>query len=82
MRWWGPGGPVTLSNPKDPDFYLLLVRNYQKGVAAVLSESALDQQGPKWSQRPFWSKWPPSELDLISIHDHFGRQNGLGFWHS
>ena len=33
-------------------------------MAAVLSESVLDQNGPKWSKRPFWSKRPYSELDL------------------
>ena len=45
------------------------------GVAVVLSESVLDQNGPKWSKRPFWSKWPYSELDF-SIREtkmvHFG----------
>ena len=35
-----------------------------QGMAAVLSESKMVQNGPKWSKRPFWSKWPYSELDL------------------
>ena len=33
-------------------------------MAAVLSESVLDQNGPKWSKRLFWSKWPYSEQDF------------------
>ena len=44
-------------------------------MAAVLSESVLDQNGPKWSKRPFWSKWPSSELDF-SIRETKMDQNG------
>ena len=33
-------------------------------MTAVLSESVLDQYGPKWSKRPFWSKCPYSEPDF------------------
>ena len=36
------------------------------------------QNGPKWSKRPFWSKWPYSELDF-SIHEAKLDQNGP-FW--
>ena len=44
----------------------------------------LDQNGPKWSKRPFWSKCPYSELDF-SIHDgpkwsilvHFGLKRSI-----
>ena len=34
--------------------------------------------GPKWSKRPFWSKWPYSELDF-SIRETKMDQNGP-FW--
>ena len=44
----------------------------------MLSESVLDQNGPKGSKRPFWSKWPYSELDL-SIRETKMDQNGP-FW--
>ena len=47
-------------------------------MAAVLSESVLDQNGPKWSKRPFWSKWPYSELDF-GIRETKMDQNGP-FW--
>ena len=49
-----------------------------QGLAAILSESALDQNGPKWSNRPFWSKWPYSEVDF-SICEAKMDQNGP-FW--
>ena len=53
-------------------------------MAAVLSESVLDQNGPTWSKRPFWSKWPYSELDF-SIREtkmdqmlvHFGLKRSI-----
>ena len=45
---------------------------------AFLSESVLDQNGPKWSKRPFWSKLPYSELDF-SIRETKMDQNGP-FW--
>ena len=47
-------------------------------MAAVLSESVLDQNGPKGSKRPFWSKWPYSQLDF-SIRETKVDQNGP-FW--
>ena len=47
-------------------------------MAAVLSESVLDQNGPKWCKRPFWPKCPYSELDF-SIRETKMDQNGP-FW--
>ena len=47
-------------------------------MAAVLSESVLDQNGPKWSKRPFWSKSPYPEPDF-SIRKTKMDQNGP-FW--
>ena len=38
-------------------------------------KSVLDQNGPKWPKRPFWSKSPYSELDL-NIHETKMDQNG------
>ena len=46
--------------------------------SGLLSESVLDQNGPKWSKRPCWSKWPDSELDF-SIRETNMDQNGP-FW--
>ena len=47
-------------------------------MAAVLLQSVLDQNGPKWSKRPLWSKWPYSEPDF-SIRETKMHQNGP-FW--
>ena len=47
-------------------------------MAAVLPESVLDQNGPRWSIGPFWSKWPYSEPDF-SFRETKMDQNGL-FW--
>ena len=44
----------------------------------ILSESVLDQNGPKWSKRWFWSKWPFAEPDF-SIHKTKTDRNGP-FW--
>ena len=53
---------------------------YLLPIAAVLSESVLDQNGTTWSTRPFWSKWPDSEPDF-SIREtkmvHFGLMRSI-----
>ena len=51
--------------------------HHQKEMAAVLSESVLDQNGPKWSRRLFWSKWPYSELGF-SIRET--KMDHFSFW--
>ena len=48
-------------------------------MAAVLSESVLDQYGPRWSKRPFWSKGPYCEPDF-SIRETKVNQDGP-FWY-
>ena len=52
---------------------------FLQGVAAVLSEGVLGQNGPKWSKRPLLSKLPYFKVDFGIRETKLDQQDGP-FW--